>query len=194
MPRNRFQLILRFLHFADNNTAGSGRLRKILPIVEHLDNTMNTIYISGKDLSIDESMMLWRGRLVLRQYIKNKRHKYRIKLYELCESDEVVMKVRVYSGESVVDPNLLGQAGAVVLDLMEQFLRQGYCLYTDNYYNSFGLSKHLFKKKTYNCGTLRSDCKSNPKEVMKSKLKKGEVISRSREDIVVSKWKINLIS
>ena len=71
-------------------------------------------------------MMLWRGRLVLRQYIKNKRHKYRIKLYELCESDEVVMKVRVYSGESVVDPNLLGQTGAVVLDLMEQFLGQGY--------------------------------------------------------------------
>ena len=126
MPRNRFQLILRFLHFADNNTARSGRLRKILPIVEHLDNTMNTIYISGKDLSIDESMMLWRGRLVLRQYIKNKRHKYRIKLYELCESDGVVMKVRVYSGESVVDPNLLGQTGAVVLDLMEQFLGQGY--------------------------------------------------------------------
>ena len=194
MPRNRFQLILQFLHFADNNTAGPGRLRKIFSIVEHVDNTMNTIYISGKDLSIDELMMLWRGRLVLRQCIKDKRHKYRIKLYELCESDGVVMKVRVYSGESVVDPNLLGQTGAVVLDLMEQFLGQGYCLYTDNYYNSFGLSKYFFEKKTYNCGTLRSDCKSNPKEVMKSKLKKGEVISRSREDIVVSKWKINLIS
>ena len=99
---------------------------KIFPIVEHLSNTMNTIYISGKDLSIDESMMLWRGRLVLRQYIKNKRHKYGIKLYELWESDGVVMKVRVYSGGSVVDPNLLGQTGAVVLDLMEQFLGQGY--------------------------------------------------------------------
>ena len=92
----------------------------------------------------------------------------------------------VYSGESVVDPNSLGQTGAVVLDLMEQFLDQGYCLYTDNYYNSF---EHLIKKKTCNCGTLRSDRKSNPKEVTKSKLKKGEVISRSREGIVVSKWK-----
>ena len=104
MPRNRFQLILRFWHFLDNNTAGPGCLRKIVPIVEHLNNTMNTIYIPDKDLSIDESMMLWRGHLVFRQYIKNKRHKYRIKLYELCESDGIVMKVRVYSGESVVDP------------------------------------------------------------------------------------------
>ena len=36
---------------------------------------------------------------------------------------------------------------------------------------------------------MRSDRKSNPKEVTKSKLKKGEVISRSREGIFVSKWK-----
>ena len=91
--------------------------------------------------------MLWRSCLVFRQYIKNKRHKYGIKLFKLCESDGVVMKVRVYSRESVVDPNLLGQTGAVVLDLMEQFLDQGYCLYTDDYYNSFELSKHLIKKK-----------------------------------------------
>ena len=42
MPRYRFQLILRFWHFVDNNTAGPGRLRKIVPIVEHLNNTMNT--------------------------------------------------------------------------------------------------------------------------------------------------------
>ena len=107
----------------------------------------------------------------------------------MCKSDGVVMKVRVYSGESVVDPNSFGQTGAVVLDLMERFLDQGYCLYTDNYCNSFELSKHLIKEKTYNCGTLRSDCKSNPKKVTKSKLKKGEVISRSREGIVVSRWK-----
>ena len=189
MPRNRFQLILRFWHFVDNNTARPGRLRKIVLIVEHLNNTINTICIPDKDLSIDESMMLWRGRLVFRQYTKNKRHKYGIKLYELCESDGVVMKVRVYSNESVVDPNSLGQTGAVVLDLMEQFLDQGYCLYTDNYYNSSELSKHLIKKKTYNCGTLRSDRKSNPKELTKSKLKKREGVSRSREGIVVSKWK-----
>ena len=43
--------------------------------------------------------------------------------------------------------------------------------------------------KTYNCGTLRSDCRSNPKKVTKSKLKRGEVISRCREGVRVAKWK-----
>ena len=83
MPRNRFHLILRFWHFVDNNTAGPERLKKIVPIFEHLNNTTNTIYIPDKDLSIDESMMLWRGCLVFRQYINNMIHKYGIKLYEL---------------------------------------------------------------------------------------------------------------
>ena len=36
---------------------------------------------------------------------------------------------------------------------------------------------------------MRSDRKSNPKEVTKAKLKKGEVVRRSRDGVVVAKWK-----
>ena len=36
---------------------------------------------------------------------------------------------------------------------------------------------------------IRSNRKSNPKEVMNAKLKKGDVVSRSRDSIIVSKWK-----
>ena len=117
-------------------------------------------------------MMLWRGRLVFRQCIKNKRHKDGVKLYELCESDGVVIIVRVYSGEAIADPNSLSQTGAVVLDLMTNFLDQGYSLYTGNFYNSFELCRHL-KKKTYNCGTLRSDRKSNRKRGNEKQTQKG---------------------
>lgn len=53
--------------------------------MDHFNNKMNTIYCPGKELSLDESMVLWRGRLLFRQYIKNKRHKYGIKLYVLAE-------------------------------------------------------------------------------------------------------------
>ncbi|XP_065665600.1 piggyBac transposable element-derived protein 4-like [Hydra vulgaris] len=72
---------------------------------------------------------------------------------------------------------------------MEKFLGKGYHLYTDNFYNSFELTKHMINQKTYICGTLRTDRKSNPKECTKAKLKQGGVISRSREGAVVAKWK-----
>ena len=188
MSRNKFQLILRFWHFISNEDTGSGRLCKIIGLLDHLNNAMDNIYCPNKNISIDESMML-EGRLVFRQYVKNKRHKYGIKFYELCESDGIVLKVKIYSGETTLDKHLLGQTGAIVLDLTEKFLGKGYHLYTDSFYNSFELTKHMINQKTYICGTLRTDRKSNPKECTKAKLKQGDVISRSREGVVVAKWK-----
>ncbi|XP_065658423.1 piggyBac transposable element-derived protein 4-like [Hydra vulgaris] len=162
MPRNKFQLMLRFWHFVNNEDSGSRRLCKIIELLDHLNNTMDNIYCPNKNILVDESMMPWKGRLVFRQYVKNKRHRYGIKFYELCESDGIVLKVKIYSGEITLGKYLLGQTGAIILDLMEKFLGKDY---------------HL------------TDRKSNPKECTKAKLKQRDVISRNRESVVVAKWK-----
>ena len=47
-----------------------------MPLVVQLNNKMVTIYTSDRKLSIGESMMLWRGRFIFREYIKNKKRKY----------------------------------------------------------------------------------------------------------------------
>lgn len=60
---------------------------------------MSSVYYPGKELSLDESMMLWRGRLLFRQYIKGKRHKYGIKFYSLCEPDGLCLNFVLYSGK-----------------------------------------------------------------------------------------------
>jgi len=39
-----------------------------------------------RDISVDESLMLWKGQLGFRQYIPIKRARFGIKSYELCES------------------------------------------------------------------------------------------------------------
>ena len=114
MSRNKFQLILRFWHFISNEDSGSRHLCKIIGLLDHFSNAMDNIYCPNKNISIDESMMLWKERLVFRQYVKNKRHKYGIKFYELCESDGIVLKVKIYSGEKTLDKHLFGQTRAIV--------------------------------------------------------------------------------
>ena len=47
-------------------------------------------------LSFDKSLILWRGRLIFCQHIKNKRHKYGIKFFELCQYDRIILRVSVY--------------------------------------------------------------------------------------------------
>lgn len=83
MSRNRFMLIFRALHFTRNPREGEpiprNRLYKIQSILNYFNSKMEEVYEPSKNLSLDESMVLWRGRLLLRQYIKNKRHKYGVK-------------------------------------------------------------------------------------------------------------------
>ena len=189
MSRNRFQLLLRFLHFVDNSVDSDDRLYKIRPIMDHLNNVMKNNYVLNKNLSIDESMMLWRGRLMFRQYIKNKKHKYGIKLYNLCESNGLIIKIKIYCGKEEGTQTDMGHASDVVLHLAEDFLDKGYVLFMDNFYNSVPLTKALTSKTSYVCGTLRSNRKENPKDVITKKLKKGEMVWRRKEDVTVCKWK-----
>ena len=141
MSRERFQSIMRFLHFGDEPQQPDDPWAKVRFLINHLNNTMSEIYTPHKDLSLDESMMLWRGRLVFRQYIKNKRHKYGVKFFELCTDDGLVMKVQIYSGTKLTDTESLGQTGSIVLHLMEPYLDKGYHLFTDNWYNSVSLTR-----------------------------------------------------
>lgn len=88
ISRHRYELILRFLCFYDPRSADiSDGLYKIDNVTKHVINNIQTKYYPKQNLSLDESMMLWRGRLSFRQYIPSKAHKYGIKFYELCSSD-----------------------------------------------------------------------------------------------------------
>lgn len=191
MSRNRFQLILRFLHFADNSQQNDDRLYKINPVLHHFNNTMERIYTAKRELCIDESMVLWRGRLLFRQYMKDKRHPYGVKFYELCESIGIVLKIKIYAGksETITTKEETSITAQVVLDLMDGFLNKGHILYADNFYNSVSLTKKLTSQSTYLCGTLRSNRKENPEEVVKQKLMRGELSYLRSDSVIVCKWK-----
>ncbi|XP_071053641.1 piggyBac transposable element-derived protein 4-like [Onthophagus taurus] len=189
MSRNRFQLLLRYFHLVDNSVPSSDRLYKVRPILNHFNDIMSQNYVPNKNICIDESMLLWRGRLYFRQYIKNKKHKYGIKLSELCESDGIVMKIRIYSGKSEKTDNNLGHTTDIVLHLAEDYLDKGYTLHMDNFYNSVTLTKLLTTRKTYVCGTLRKNRKENPQDVINRELKKVEVTWQRNGLVTVCKWK-----
>lgn len=192
MSRNRFLLILRCLHFSrnpvDNEPQPEDRLYKVKTLIDYFNEKMEAIYVPQKQLSLDESMVLYRGRLVFRQYIKNKRHKYGIKLYVLTESSGLILKFAVYTGVTD-DLGGTGHAANVVLHLMQNNLNKGYSLYMDNFYNSFTLAKQLLEAKTYCSGTLRANRKQNPEDVVKQKLKPGETVCRYSNEVVIGKWR-----
>ena len=180
---------MRFLNFGEEPAFQDDRLQKIRLLLNHLNNTTAEVYMPYKDLSLDESMMLWRGRLVFRQYIKNKRHKYGVKFFELCTNDGFVLKTEIYSGTKFADIQSMGQTAAIVIHLMNPYLDKSYHVFTDNWYNSVPLTKYMSDRKTYITRTLRADRKHQPEAVSKKKLKKGEMVFQSSDDITITKWK-----
>ena len=87
MSRNRFQLLLRFLHFEDNENPNceSAKLYKIERIRHEIINNFEEAQDPGEDIVIDETIIPFRGRLGFRQYIPGKTHKYGIKLFKLTD-------------------------------------------------------------------------------------------------------------
>ena len=103
MRRDRFLLILRFLHFADNrnhNPADPDRhkLYKIREVSDMIRRRCSEAFYPGKKLGVDESLVLLKGRLSFKQYIKSRRARFGIKLYQLCTTDGIVLDYVIYDG------------------------------------------------------------------------------------------------
>lgn len=138
MSRNRYQSLLSLLHFNNNETIEQGhRLGKIKPLIDILQNKFQSLFYPGEDIVIDETLVPWRGRLIFRQYIPNKGHKYGIKLFKLCSVDGYTWALEVYGGKSATGQREVGLATNVCLRLCQKLLYQGRTLYIYNFYTSF---------------------------------------------------------
>ena len=181
MRGKRFFLLLRFWHF--EIPCANEQLSKTGFFMNHLNETMKRIYCPSENLSLDQSLVLWHGRLIFRQYIKNKKHKYGAKFYKLHESSRLILRPFIYSGLPYPDIHDLGQTGVIALKLMEDFLEKGYTNFTDNYYNSAKSKNFCLKSKRTYVVTFEVIEKVPQKEVLSKKLKKAEVEWKCRETL-----------
>ena len=88
MSRDRYIHILRCLHFHDNEEIVNHPSVKIKSVIGHVQSKFSAVLTPGKNLCIDESLLLWKDRLRFKQYIPLKRN---------CETGFVLGFV-VYTG------------------------------------------------------------------------------------------------
>ena len=87
-------------------------------------------FFTRKDVSIDESLVLFKGRLSFQQYIKSKRARFGIKLYQLSTCNGIPLDFIVYHGN--IAPQLMEmEEGALITEripatLMERNFGKGH--------------------------------------------------------------------
>ncbi|KAI4478521.1 hypothetical protein M0804_011844 [Polistes exclamans] len=190
MTRDRYFKLLQMLHFNDDVNHSNDRLYKIRNVVEMLRKSFNEVFQPFQRLCIDESLLLYKGRLSFKQYIPSKRSRFGIKSFILSDCDTgFVQDLITYAGSSTTADSenaSMGKSGAIVETLMKPHLGKGHTLYVDNWYASPALFKFLYNNGTNACGTVIKRRKGMPK--FDKRLKKGEAEFRSCDNLMVLKW------
>ena len=149
LPLQKFIFIEKYLHFVHNTTLTPelGRRAKIAPIFDYLVDKFCCNYIPESDVSIEESLLLWKGRLSWKQYIPRKRSRFGLKSFVLAEAESgYIWNSILYSGNDTdfVDGcDFQYNATKIVFSLAKDLLNQGYCIYVDNWYTSLELCANL---------------------------------------------------
>ncbi|GBM42283.1 PiggyBac transposable element-derived protein 4 [Araneus ventricosus] len=81
MSEKRFSIIMKFLHFTNNETIDlethpQPGLRKVYEVYDAINRKFKSSYVPERDVSVDESLLLYKGRLGCKQYLPKKRARF----------------------------------------------------------------------------------------------------------------------
>ena len=186
MTEKRFSLLMKCLHFVNSDliVAGASKAEKsfskITPFFDALIHQFQSVYTPSANVAIDESLMLWKGRLAMKQYIPLKRARFGLKSYELCESGSG------YTWNSIIHTGPMMQLEHSS-DGLKQLLDQGYCFYMDTWYSSPALFRQLRQRDTDAVGTVRLSRSRMPPD-LKPKIPHGTITARYSKNLMALKW------
>ena len=84
MARRRFEAIQKYFHSFNRRAIPKGNPDKLMiirPVLDFIIGKCRSLYVPTSNLSIDEGMLKWKGRLSIRVYNPMKPIKYGIKFY-----------------------------------------------------------------------------------------------------------------
>lgn len=197
MSRNRFDTILCNLHVNDNSKIpldNQDKVFKLKPMIESLNYKFDSAYEGSRQLSVDETMVVFKGRSSMKQYNPKKPIKRGFKIWTMADMKGYVKKFRIYQGkDEILEQEFknysLGER--VVLHLTKTEWGKSRMIFFDNYFTSLTLLERLKTENTLACGTIRINRKGLPQNMTDDKkLKRGDSDYRiSNTGLSVFKWK-----
>ena len=181
--------IFRYLHLQDNKAHDvdrSDKLWKVRWFLDYLKDRFQELYEVNGFVSMDESMVKFKGRLSFRQYLPLKPTKWGIKVWVMAESStEYVSNFQVYTGRKG-GVSEKGLAHRVVMDLAGPYFGSHLSIYMDNFYSGVPLFEELKDHGLDACGTIRSNRKGIPKKL--AAMAKHKYTVSQKDELTFCAW------
>ena len=166
MSRNRFEIITKFLHFADNSNApdpsdpNRDKLYKIRELFEKLLHNCLTVKPEEKNF-IDEQSIPFKGKSSLRRYLPKKPKKWGFKIFSRNSVSGFCHDFELDGAPDPARPHCesIGlRSGDIVLRMCSTLpKRQKYKVFFDTYFTHLVLLSKLKEWGMYAVGTLRQN-------------------------------------
>ena len=168
MSLRKFWSIWSNLHVVDNSQlpAGAGLSDKLGDVLKILGDTFARSYFPGQELSVDEAMVKYKGKVKKgKVYMPRKPVKRGFKIWCCsCSCCGYLCTFRVYEGKPASGTEK-GLVMKVVLDLLSPFEQLNHVLYLDNYFTSGPLVEALANVGIYTAGTIKKCAEGFPESL-----------------------------
>jgi len=183
ISKKEFEFIVRFLHFESINIVHD-KISKIRYLVNYFNSLWTKYSPFAKTYTIDETMVPYRGKLGIKQYIPNKPIKYGIKIYAIADSDTAyVRKWHIYSGK--YDRK---DTDNIVLELLEGVASYSH-IFMDSHFTNFPLLEHLHKMDYYFTCSISKNKKGLPNKEENINLESNKIKAYRSGDFLLVKFK-----
>ena len=195
MSRSRFLEIKKYLHLANNENLANSKTAEVDPLYPKLLLNCQQFRIFHNKLSIDESMMPYRGKDPTKQFMCNKPVRFGYKIWFMCGTDGYPYNFQIYKGKET-GPKRKALGPRVVEDMV-CIIKHGdndkHILYFDNFFTSHQLLDNLAKKNLRAIGTVRTNRMMKcPLNILK-KDERASLDYRSDGNFLFAQWKDNFV-
>lgn len=207
MPHRRFKKIVETLHLNDNRLMPSrndkhfDKLYKVRPLLDLLNAACQRGAKPSSSQSIDESMILFKGRSSLKQYMPLKPIKRGYKVWTRADSETgYVFEFEIYTGKRDDKSPTIGLGANVVKTLTQKLIDENFHghIAFDSFFTTHGIMQYLFDHGIYATATVnnnRSDLpmvikkhKSKSKPKMRKRFMRGDYKWRLKKNVAFIMW------
>lgn len=200
MSRDRFGKLRKFMHVNNNDKMvprehnDYDKLFKIRPFIESLRKNFLKIEPEEHN-SVDEMMIPMKSHTSMLQYIKNKPHRWGVKVFARAGVSGIVYDFEIYVGKGTkVKDGHLGMSGNVVIRLVQDLPKhKNHKLFIDNWFSSYDVAVELKKMGIHMVGTVRRNRLAGCTLQTDMSLKKSgrgsyDFRVETNENIILCKW------